>query len=38
MALVQAEKAEVGSRVEADVRGRRVEAEVVELPFYKRQV
>ena len=38
MALVQAEKAEVGSCVEADVRGRRVEAEVVELPFYKRQV
>ena len=38
MALVQAEKADVGSRVEADVRGRRVEAQVVELPFYKRQV
>ena len=38
MALVQAENAEVGSCVEADVRGRRVEAEVVELPFYKRQV
>ena len=31
-------KRQVGSRVEADVRGRRVEAQVVELPFYKRQV
>ena len=38
MALVQAHKADVGSRVEAKVRGRRVEAEVVKLPFYKRQV
>lgn len=36
MALVDADKAEVGAQVEADVRGRRVAAEVVALPFYKR--
>lgn len=37
MALVEAGTAEPGSHVEADVRGRRVEAEVVPLPFYKRE-
>ena len=37
MALIDAEFAEVGTKVEADVRGRRVEAEVAPLPFYRRQ-
>ena len=37
MALIDTEFAEVGTKVEADVRGRRVEAEVAPLPFYKRQ-
>ena len=36
MALVDADSVEIGDTVEADVRGRRVEAEVVQLPFYKR--
>jgi aminomethyltransferase len=36
MALVQREYAAPGQKVEIDVRGRRVEAVVVELPFYKR--
>lgn len=36
MALLQAEEAVPGRLVEAEVRGRRVEAEIVELPFYKR--
>ena len=36
MALVSAEHAAVGTAVEADVRGRRVAAEIVPLPFYKR--
>ena len=34
--LVDAGSVAVGDKVEADVRGRRVEAEVVQLPFYKR--
>lgn len=36
MALVDADHTEIGTKVEADVRGRRVEAEIVALPFYKR--
>ena len=36
MALVDADCTEPGTKVEADVRGRRVEAEIVSLPFYKR--
>lgn len=36
MALVDTGSVEIGDKVEADVRGRRVEAEVVALPFYKR--
>ncbi len=37
MAYVGKEYAEEGTVLEADVRGRRVEVEVVPLPFYKRQ-
>ncbi|MDD3254112.1 MAG: glycine cleavage system aminomethyltransferase GcvT [Lachnospiraceae bacterium] len=37
MALVEADAVQLGDRVEADVRGRRVEAEVVALPFYKKE-
>ncbi len=36
MALVDTDKVQLGDIVEADVRGRRVAAEVVGLPFYKR--
>ena len=36
MALVDANTVEAGSQVEIDVRGRRVAAEVVALPFYKK--
>lgn len=36
MAVVDKEKSSVGDRVEVDVRGRRVPAEIVPLPFYKR--
>ena len=36
MALVDSAHAQVGTAVEADVRGRRVAAEIVPLPFYKR--
>ena len=36
MALVEAGSVSVGDTVEADVRGRRVAAEIVPLPFYKR--
>ena len=36
MALVQSGKVTLGETVEAEVRGRRVEAAVVALPFYKR--
>ena len=36
MALVPADVAAQGARVEVDVRGRRVEAETVALPFYRR--
>ncbi len=38
MALVDADSVEIGDTVEADVRGRRVAAEVVALPFYKRKI
>lgn len=37
MALVKAGAVRTGDKVEVDVRGRSVEAEVVDLPFYKRQ-
>ena len=36
MAMVDAGSVEIGNKVEVDVRGRKVEAEVVALPFYKR--
>lgn len=36
MALVECEYAKPGTRLEADVRGRRVAVEVVKLPFYKK--
>ena len=36
MALVDSKYTQVGTQVEADVRGRRVAAEIVPLPFYKR--
>lgn len=36
MALIEKNKAETGSKVTVDVRGRMVEAEIVPLPFYKR--
>lgn len=36
MALVECEYAKPGTRLEADVRGRRVAAEVVKLSFYKK--
>ncbi|MDD4201071.1 MAG: glycine cleavage system aminomethyltransferase GcvT, partial [Eubacteriales bacterium] len=36
MARIPREYKEIGTKLEIDVRGRRVEAEVVELPFYKR--
>ena len=36
MALVDAAYTEVGTKVKVEVRGRMVEAEIVELPFYKR--
>ncbi len=37
MAMVGAENTAVGTAVEVDVRGRRVAAEVVPMPFYKRK-
>jgi aminomethyltransferase len=36
MALVRTDVAETGTQVEIDVRGRRIAAEVVPLPFYKK--
>lgn len=36
MALVRADSVDAGSQVEVDVRGRRIRAEVVALPFYKK--
>ena len=37
MALVSSEHAQIGTVLDVDVRGRRVSAEIVPLPFYKRQ-
>lgn len=37
MAIIDKEFAEIGNTVTADVRGRKVDAEIVELPFYKRE-
>ncbi len=37
MALIETGAAKTGDKVEADVRGRRVEAEIVPLPFYSRK-
>lgn len=37
MALVEKEYAQTGTKLEAEVRGRRIEAEIIPLPFYKRQ-
>ncbi|MDD5823233.1 MAG: glycine cleavage system aminomethyltransferase GcvT [Firmicutes bacterium] len=37
MAIVDAEYKEPGTKIYADVRGRRIEAEIVKLPFYKRE-
>ena len=36
MALLDIDHTEIGTKVEADVRGRRIEAEIVPLPFYKK--
>ena len=36
MAMVPVDYSEVGTKVQVDVRGRRIDAEVVPLPFYKR--
>lgn len=36
MALVDKTHSEVGTKVEIDVRGRKVEAEIIPIPFYKR--
>jgi aminomethyltransferase len=37
MALVETPVAEAGTKLEVDVRGRRIEAEVCPLPFYKKK-
>lgn len=37
MAIVDRAYVQPGTQVEADVRGRRVAAEIVSLPFYKRE-
>ena len=36
MALLDARYTEVGTKLEVDVRGRKVEVEIIPLPFYKR--
>lgn len=36
MAIIDMEYSEVGTKVEVDIRGRRVSAEIVPMPFYKR--
>jgi aminomethyltransferase len=36
MALIEKELTSIGSKVEIDIRGKHVEAEVVQMPFYKR--
>ena len=37
LAIVDSDKREIGAPVQVEVRGRRVDAEMVKLPFYKRQ-
>ena len=37
MALIDKKYSDIGTVVEVDVRGRRLKAEVVEMPFYKRE-
>ena len=37
MALVDKKYSEIGQIVEVDVRGRKLKAEVIALPFYKRE-
>ncbi len=37
MALIDKKYSEIGQTVEVDVRGRRLKAEIVEMPFYKRE-
>jgi len=36
LAIVKSAKREIGAPVEVEVRGRRIAAEMVKLPFYKR--
>ena len=36
MALVESPSPEIGTAVEIDVRGRKIAAEIVPLPFYKK--
>lgn len=36
MGIIEKAYGEIGSTVEADVRGRRIECEIIKLPFYKR--
>ena len=36
VALIESDDRDPGAKVEVDVRGRRVEAEIVKMPFYKR--
>ena len=36
MAILDLDCTEIGTKVEVEVRGRRIEAEVVALPFYKK--
>lgn len=37
MALLQTEHSSIGTQVEVEVRGRRIAAEIIKLPFYKRE-
>ena len=37
MAIVNSDKREIGAAVQVDVRSRMVDAEMVKLPFYKRE-
>ncbi|MFV0503358.1 MAG: glycine cleavage system aminomethyltransferase GcvT [Lachnospirales bacterium] len=37
MAILEIEHTEIGTEVEVEVRGRRIKAEVVKLPFYKKE-
>ncbi|MDR2385900.1 MAG: glycine cleavage system aminomethyltransferase GcvT [Tannerella sp.] len=38
MALLEKGSAPIGSKVEIDVRGKRIEAEVIQMPFYKPEI